>query len=49
MVKVEVKPPAFPLAGLKLELAPDGRPDRESAIVGRPDVTDPTTSDSVIA
>jgi len=49
MVKVELKPPALPLAGLKLEVAPDGKPLKESAMVGRPDVTDPATRDSVIA
>jgi hypothetical protein len=49
IVNVEVKPPALPLDGLKLAVAPDGKPDRESPMVGSPDVTEPGTSVSVTA
>ena len=49
MVSVEVKPIALPLAGLKNAEAPAGKPETDRAIVGRPEVGDPETSDSVIA
>jgi hypothetical protein len=49
IVNVEVKPPAVPLAGLKLAVAPDGSPDRDSPIVGSPESGDPATSASVMA
>src|SRR5579864_8667210 len=49
MVSVDEKPAAFPLAGLKLAVAPAGRPEADREMVGRPEVADPETSDSVIA
>jgi len=49
IVNVEEKPPALPLAGLKLAVAPDGRPDRDSPIVGSPELAEPGTSVSVTA
>jgi hypothetical protein len=49
IVNVEVKPPAVPLGGLKLAVAPDGRPDSDSPIVGSPESGEPGTSASVIA
>src|SRR5262249_5010862 len=47
IVSVEVKPPAVPLAGLKLADAPDGSPDTESPIVGSPESGEPATRASV--
>jgi hypothetical protein len=49
IVNVEEKPPALPLAGLKLAVAPEGRPDRDSPIVGSPELGEPGTSVSVTA
>ena len=49
IANVEVKPPALPLGGLKLAVAPDGRPDSDSPIVGSPESGEPTTSASVTA
>src|SRR6266568_6821905 len=49
IVSVDVKPPALPLEGLKPATAPDGRPDTDRSMVGRPVVGDPTTSASVMA
>jgi hypothetical protein len=49
IVNVEVKPPAVPLEGLKLAVAPAGSPDSDNPIVGSPVSGDPATSASVIA
>ena len=49
MVSVELNPAALPVAGLKLGVAPAGRPDTDRAIGGRPTLEDPLTSDSVMA
>ena len=43
IVNVEEKPPALPLAGLKVGDAPGGRPDSDSPIAGSPDVDEPGT------
>jgi hypothetical protein len=47
IVKVEEKPPAFPLAGLKVGDAPGGKPDSDNPMVGNPDVDEPGTKVSV--
>ena len=47
IVKVEEKPPAFPLAGVKVGVAPGGKPDNDSPIEGSPDVEEPGTKVSV--
>src|SRR5262245_60162067 len=49
IVAVDVNPPAPPLAGLKLAVAPDGSPDSDSPIVGSPVVGEPVTNASVTA
>jgi hypothetical protein len=49
IVNVDANPAAVPLAGAKLAVAPEGRPDSESPIVGSPELAEPGTSDSVTA
>jgi hypothetical protein len=47
IVKVDEKPPALPLAGAKLAVAPAGKPERDSPIVGSPEIAEPETRLSV--
>jgi hypothetical protein len=47
IVNVDENPPALPLGGLNPGLAPDGRPDNESPMVGSPELDEPETNASV--